>query len=278
MRRKVWNHTMKALLYICALVTVLLLAFLIGYILYRGIPNLSWKLISSESSYRAGTIGILPNLLNTAYIILMTMVIALPLSVGAAIYLTEYAKNRKVVSVFEFATETLTGIPSIIFGLVGMLLFTQLMGLKTGILAGALTLVMMILPTVIRTTQESLKTVPMSYREGALALGAGKWYMIRTAVLPNALDGIVTGCILAVGRIIGESAALLFTAGFGLALNSFLESLTSSSATLTVALYIYAGERGETDVAFAIAVILIGCTLLINFFATFAAEHLKKGQ
>ena len=204
------------------------------------------------------------------------MVIVLPLGVGAAIYLTEYAKNRKLVAIIELATEILTGIPSIIFGLVGMLFFIQMMGLKQGILAGGLTLVVMILPTIVRTTQESLKTVPQSYREGALGLGAGKWHMIRTVVLPNAVDGIVTGCILAIGRIVGESAALLFTAGFGLVLNGFVESLQSSSATLTVALYVYASERGETAVAFAIATILMVLTFIINFAANLAAKKLKK--
>lgn len=276
MKRKIWNRTITILLYLCSGLVAALLLFLIGYILYRGIPHISWRLLSTQSSYRAGTIGILPNLLNTLYIILVAVGIALPLSVGAAIYLTEYAAGRRIVAAIEFATETLTGIPSIIFGLVGMLLFTQILGLKQGILAGGLTLVMMVMPTVIRTTQESLKTVPESFREGAYALGAGKWYMIRTVVLPNALDGIVTGCILAIGRIVGESAALLFTAGFGLALNSFWKSLTSSSATLTVALYVYASERGETDVAFALAVILLGLTLLINFLAGYAARKLKR--
>ena len=212
-------------------ITCALLLFLIGYIFYRGLGNISWELLSSQTSYINDTIGILPNFLNTLYIILLAMVIVLPLGVGAAIYLTEYATNRKVVAAIEFATETLTGIPSIIFGLVGMLFFLQLFGLKAGILAGGLTLVIMILPTIVRTTQESLKTVPQSYREGALALGAGKWHMVRTVVLPNAVDGIVTGCILAVGRIVGESAALLFTAGFGLELNNFITSLQASSAT-----------------------------------------------
>lgn len=276
MRRKLWNRAVRAALYFFSGLTVLLLVLLIGYILYRGLPHLSWKLVSTKSSYIDDTTGIFPNILNTLYIIVVTMVIVLPVSAGAAIYLTEYAENRRVVSAIEFATETLTGIPSIIFGLVGMLLFTQLMGLKQGILAGGLTLVMMVMPTVIRTTQESLKTVPQSYREGALALGAGKWYMVRTVVLPNAVDGIVTGCILAVGRVVGESAALLFTAGFGLALNSFQEALTASSATLTVALYIYASERGETETAFAIAVILILLTLTINFLADFAAGRLRR--
>lgn len=278
MRRKAWNRSVKVAMYVCSGFVVVLLFLILGYILVRGIPHLTWSLVTSETSYLNDTIGILPNILNTLYLILVSMVIALPLSVGAAIYLTEYAKNQKLVSVIELATEILTGIPSIIFGLVGMLLFTQMMGLRQGVLAGGLTLVMMIIPTIIRTTQESLKTVPNSYREGALALGSGKWYMIRTVVLPNAVDGIVTGCILAIGRIIGESAALLFTAGFGLALNGFVKSLTSSSASLTVALYVYASERGETDVAFAIAVILILMTLLINFLAGFAASKLKPDR
>ncbi len=275
-RRNLWNGAIKGLLCLCAGLTCALLAFLIGYIFYRGIPCLSWELVSTQTSYIKDTIGILPNLLNTLYIILVAMIIVLPLGVCAAIYLTEYAKSRKLVAVIEFATETLTGIPSIIFGLVGMLLFTQLFGLKEGILAGGLTLVMMILPTIVRTTQESLKTVPQAYREGALALGSGKWHMVRTVVLPNAVDGIVTGCILAIGRIVGESAALLFTAGFGLVLNNFVTALESSSATLTVALYVYANERGETSVAFAIAVILMLLTFLINFAANFAARKLKK--
>lgn len=276
MRRAVWNQTMKALLYLCALLTVGLLFVLIGYILFRGIPNLSWRFLSSQTSYIKGTIGILPNIMNTLYIIGVAMLIAIPISVGAAVYLTEYAENQRLVSIIEFATETLTGIPSILFGLVGMLLFTQGMGLKQGILAGGLTLVMIVMPIIIRTTQESLKTVPDSYREGALSLGSGRWHMIRTVVLPNATDGIVTGCILAVGRIVGESAALLFTAGFGLTMNSFWKSLRSSSATLTVALYVYASERGETGAAFAIAVILILLTLTINVSARLAANYLRK--
>ena len=248
--RRAYDVGMRALVWLCAGLTCALLVFLIGYIFYRGIPGLTWDLLSGQTSYIKNTIGILPNILNTLYIILVAMVIVLPLGVGAAIYLTEYAENRKLVSLIEFAAETLTGIPSIIFGLVGMLFFVQKMNLQAGILAGGLTLVVMILPTILRTTQESLKTVPQSYREGALGLGAGKWRMVRTVVLPNAIDGIVTGCILAVGRIVGESAALLYTAGFGLVLNSFGTALHSSSATLTVALYVYANERGETAVAF----------------------------
>lgn len=274
-RRKAWNITMKALLYVCAFLTIALLVFMIGTICVQGIPHLTWKLVSSVSSYIGNVIGILPNILNTLYIIIVAMIIALPLGVGAAVYLTEYATSRKVVSIIEFAAETLTGIPSILFGLVGMLLFTQLFGLKQGILAGGLTLVMMVLPTILRTTQESLKTVPDAYREGALAMGSGKWHMIRTVVLPNAVDGIVTGCILAIGRIVGESAALLFTAGFGLALNGFIQSLNTSSATLTVALYVYASERGEVGVAFAIAVILMILTFIINLSAEAIGSRLR---
>lgn len=278
LRRKVYDRILKGLMYLCAGVTCALLVFLIGYIFYRGAGSISWELLSTQSSYRNNTIGILPNILNTLYIIFLSMIVVLPLGVGAAIYLTEYAKNRKLVAAIEFATEILTGIPSIIFGLVGMLFFIQLLGLKQGIMAGGLTLVVMILPTIVRTTQESLKTVPQSYREGALGLGAGKWHMIRTVVLPNAVDGIVTGCILAIGRIVGESAALLFTAGFGLVLNGFFESLQSSSALLTVALYVYANERGETAVAFAIACILMVLTLLINLAANITGKKLKKQQ
>ena len=275
-RRRLYGGALRGLMYGSAVITCALLLFLIGYIFWRGLGHISWKLLSTQSSYLTDSIGILPNILNTLYIILVAMILALPIGVGAAIYLTEYAQNRHLKRIIEFATETLTGIPSILFGLVGMLFFIQLLGLQQGILAGGLTLVVMILPTIIRTTQESLKTVPQAYREGALALGAGKWHTIRTVVLPNAVDGIVTGCILAIGRIVGESAALLFTAGFGLVLNSFAESLQSSSATLTVALYIYASERGETGVAFAIAAILMILVFFLNRAANLAGKKLKK--
>ena len=275
-RRRVYDRVLRVLLYLCGVLTCALLALIIGYIFYRGIPNITWELLSSQTSYIKDTIGILPNILNTVYLVVLAMVIVLPLGVGAAIYLTEYAANRRLVAVIEFATETLTGIPSIIFGLVGMLFFIQMLGLKTGVLAGGLTLVVMILPTIVRTTQESLKTVPNSYREGALAMGAGKWHMVRTVVLPNSVDGIITGCILAVGRIVGESAALLYTAGFGLVLNGFITSLESSSASLTVALYVYASERGETAVAFAIATILMLLTLVITLSANLVGRKLKK--
>jgi len=274
--RRARDRALRLALYLCAGLTCVLLAFLLGYLFYRGAENLSWELLTTQPSYLKNTMGILPNILNTLYLILTAMAVVLPLGVGAAVYLTEYAGNRRAAALIEFAAETLTGIPSILFGLVGMLFFLQVMGLQAGVLAGGLTLVVMILPTIIRTTQESLKTVPQSYREGALALGAGKWHMIRTVVLPGAVDGIVTGCILAVGRIVGESAALLFTAGFGSVLGGYLDSLQSSSASLTVALYVYASERGETGVAFAIAVILMLLTLLINLAAKLAGRKLKR--
>ena len=275
-KRKLFLWTVRGGMYLATALTAGLTLFLMVYVLAKGVPNITWELLSTKPSYLADRIGILPDILNTLYIIIYTLILVLPLGVGAAIYLTEYATNRRLVAVIEFATETLTGIPSIIFGLVGMLFFIQMMGLKTGVLAGGLTLVVMILPTIVRTTQESLKTVPQSYREGALGLGAGKWHMIRTVVLPGAVDGIVTGCILAVGRIVGESAALLYTAGFGLVLNNFVTALESSSATLTVALYVYASERGETDIAFAIATILMLLTLVINLSANLVGRKLKK--
>lgn len=255
-----------------------ILILIIGYILCRGIPYVTWEMLSTEPSVLKNTYGILPNILNTLYIVIITLIIVLPIGVGAAIYLNEYARNKKIVRMIEFATETLSGIPSIIYGLAGMLIFCQFFGLGTGMLAGSLTLVIMTLPTIIRTTQESLKTVPNSYREGSLAMGAGKWHMIRTVVLPSAIDGIVTGCILAVGRVVGESAALLFTAGMANKIVSFGRAITpgTSGASLTVALYMYAMERNQVNVAFAIAVILLLLTFLINFAAKLVAYKLKK--
>ena len=276
LRRRVYNGTMTVLVRLGAALTCGLLLFLIGYIFYRGIPGLSWEILTTQTSYIKNTVGILPNILNTLYIILLAMALVLPIGVGAAIYLTEYAGSARLVRVIEFATETLTGIPSIIFGLVGMLFFVQKMGLQAGVLAGSLTLVVMILPTVMRTTQESLKTVPQSYREGAFGLGAGKWRVIRTVVLPGCVDGVVTGCILSVGRILGESAALLFTAGFAHALNGLFTGLVSPGATLTVALYVYAKEEGEFGASFAIAAILMFLTLIINFSASLVGKYFAK--
>ena len=274
--RRAWNRVMTVLVWAAALLVMALAAGILGMVLVRGVPHIRWNFLTTTASVLKGTDGILPAILNTLYVILLTLLIVLPLGVGAAVYLTEYASNRRLIEVIEFTNETLAGIPSILYGLVGMLVFSQALGFQTCLLSGSLTLVVMNLPTIIRTTQESLKTVPQGYREGALGLGAGKWRMVRTVVLPNAIDGIVTGCILAVGRIVGESAALLYTAGFGLVLNSFGTALHSSSATLTVALYVYANERGETAVAFSIATILMLLTLLINLSAAFLGRKLKK--
>ena len=252
----------------------MILPFLVGYVLIKGFPNISWELLSTSPSYISERIGILPDILNTVYIVISTLIIVIPLGVGAAIYLTEYAASKKLVGIIEYAAEALSGIPSIIYGLVGMLIFSNNMG--TSLLAGALTLVIMNLPTIMRTTQESLKTVPQSYREGAFGLGAGKWRVVRTVVLPGCVDGVITGCILSVGRILGESAALLFTAGFAHAVNGIIDGLAAPGATLTVALYVYAKEQGEFGVAFAIAAILMVLTVLINFAATLVQKHFAK--
>ena len=273
-KRKIYIGLMRSAMIICTELTAALVLFLMGYVLIKGIPNITWELLSAKPSYLYDRIGILPDILNTVYIVLATLIIVLPLGVGAAIYLTEYAKNKKLVAMIEYAAEALSGIPSIIYGLVGMLLFSNNFG--TSLLAGALTLVIMNLPTVMRTTQESLKTVPQSYREGAFGLGAGKWRVIRTVVLPGCVDGVITGCILSVGRILGESAALLFTAGFAHALNGVFTGLTSPGATLTVALYVYAKEEGEFGVAFAIAAILMMLTVLINLSATLVGKYFAK--
>lgn len=275
-QRKFYILVMKLLMTIAVGITAALVLFMVGYILFKGVPYITWELLSTTPSYISGQIGILPDILNTLYIIIAALILVIPLGVGAAIYLTEYAKNKKLVGIIEYAAETLSSIPSIIYGLVGMLFFCQFLNMKTSLLAGALTLVIMNLPTVMRTTQESLKTVPQSYREGAFGLGAGKWRTIRTVVLPGCVDGVITGCILSVGRILGESAALLFTAGFAHTLNGLFESLSSSGCTLTVALYVYAKEQGEFEVAFAIAAILMIMTLIINFAAALVSRHFKK--
>ena len=275
-KRKCYAVVMRALMYLAAGLSAALALFLVIYVLAKGLPNLSWRLLSTAPSYLTGEIGILPDLLNTLYIVMATLVVVLPLGVGAAVYLTEYATNRRLIAAIEYAAETLSGIPSIIYGLVGMLFFCQFLGMQTSLLAGALTLVIMNLPTVMRTTQESLKTVPQSYREGAFGLGAGKWRTIRTLVLPGCVDGILTGCILSVGRILGESAALLFTAGFAHVINGIFDGLTSAGSTLTVALYFYAKEQGEFGVAFAIAALLMLLTLLINLAATLVGSYFKR--
>lgn len=276
-RRRIWGGTMRGLMLLCAAVTCALAVFLIVYVLVKGVPNLSWQLLSTKPSYLDGSIGILPDIITTVCTVLTTLLVVLPLGVCAAVYLTEYAANKRVVAVIEYAAETLSGIPSIIYGLVGQMFFCQFLGMKKSLLAGAMTLVIMNLPTIMRTTQESLKTVPQSYREGAFGLGAGKWRTIRTVVLPGCVDGVLTGCILAVGRILGETAALLYTAGFAHTLyNSLRATLEGSGATLSVALYVYAKEQGEFDVAFTIAAILMALALLINLAAMLTGRYFKK--
>ena len=275
-RRRAYGLAMKSLMLLAAGLTCALVVFMVSYVLYKGVPNITWQLLSTSPSYLSDTIGILPDILNTLYIVIYTLCLVLPLGVGAAIYLTEYASNRKLVGIIEYAAETLSGIPSIIYGLVGMLFFCEFLGMQTSLQAGAFTLVIMNLPTIMRTTQESLKTVPQSYREGAFGLGAGKWRVIRTVVLPNSVDGILTGCILAVGRILGESAALLFTAGFAHAVNNYFVGLHRPGATLTVALYVYAKEQGEFEVAFAIAAILMALALIINLAAGLVGWYFKR--
>ena len=273
-KRLIYVWMVRVLMCLAAALTAALTLFIVGYVLIQGVPNLSWEFISTKPSYLTESIGILPDILNTLYIVLATLVVVIPLGVGAAVYLTEYATNQKVVGVIEYAAEALSGIPSIIYGLVGMLMFSNNFG--TCLLAGALTLAIMNLPTIMRNTQESLKTVPQSYREGAFGLGAGKWRVIRTVVLPNCVDGVITGCILSVGRILGESAALLFTAGFAHSLNGFFEGLGSAGASLTVALYVYAKEQGEFGVAFAIAAILMVLAFIINLSATAVTKYFQK--
>lgn len=273
MGRKIYSFWMKFLMGISVVLTIGLTIFIVVYVIVKGVPYINLDLLTTKPSYLSGEIGILPDMLNTLYIVIATLIIAVPLGVGAAVYLNEYASNRRLVSIIEYAAETLSGIPSIIYGLVGMLFFCQFMGFGKSIMAGAMTLAIMNLPTIMRTTQESLKTVPDSYREGAFGLGAGKWRMIKTVVLPQCKDGVITGCVLAVGRIIGESAALLFTAGFAHSLNGFFEGLSSSGATLSVALYVYAREQGEFGIAFAIAAILMILAFIINLSTIFIGKE-----
>ena len=276
MNRKLYKTSMRVISYAATLLVAALTFALVLYVLLKGAGSITWELLSTSPSYLEERIGILPDIVNTIYLVITTLIIVLPLGVGAAIYLNEYATNRKIVALIEAAAETLSGIPSIIYGLVGMLLFCQFFSLRTSLISGSLTLVIMTLPTIMRTTQESLKTVPDTYREGAAALGAGKWRVIRTVVLPSAVGGILTGCILSVGRILGESAALLFTMGFAHTLNNYLTALTSSGATLTIALYVYAKEQGEFEVAFAIASILMVLTILINLLSYSLERYFQR--
>ena len=256
------------LIYICAAFSVVLLATIILYVCAKGIRAVNWSFLTTVTSVLRGTVGIAGNIVNTLYIIVITMVIATPIGVGAAVYLNEYAKPGRLVTVIEFATETLAGIPSIIFGLFGSLFFGVTLNMGYSLLTGSFTLILMVLPLITRNTQEALKTVPDSYRNGAIGLGTGKWYMIRTILLPSAMPGIITGAILAIGRIVGESAALLFTAGSAKllpkALDGYLKKPMQSGGTLTIQLYLSATSEGDFTTAFGIAVVLLVIVLLIN--------------
>ena len=267
-KKRPMDICLYGLVYLCTGLSVALLVVLLAYVLLKGIGQINWQFLTTVTSVLKGTVGIAGNLLNTLIIVLITMLIATPLGVGAAVYLNEYAKPGRLVSSIEFATETLSGIPSIIFGLFGSMFFGETLGLGYSLLTGSLTLILMVLPLITRNTQEALKTVPASYRSGALGLGAGKWYMIRTVLLPSAAPGILTGAILAIGRIVGESAALLFTAGSAKALPKTLGKLFSkvfhSGGTLTIQLYLSATSEGDFDTAFGIAVVLLVLVLCIN--------------
>lgn len=278
LQRKFYNNFLHIVMILSITLVTIFIVLFVGFILYKGIPQINWKLISTKPSYISESIGILPDILNTLYVIFTTLCVVLPLGLGSAIYLNEYARNKKIIAAIEYTSECLSGIPSIIFGLVGMLFFCQFLGMKTSLLAGSMTLVIMNLPIMMRTIQESLKTVPQSYREGAFGLGAGKWHVIKTVVIPQCIDGIITGSILSVGKILGESAALLFTAGFAHALNNFVEALTASGSTLTVALYVYAKEQGEFEISFAIAAILLIMTFIINTLATVLGKRMKRNK
>lgn len=271
--RKAKENFWKTIMLACTLITCAILIFLIGYVLVQGIKGLSINFLTTSPSYTSGNIGILPDIMNTVYLLIVSLLVLVPLGVGAAVYLSEYARNHRIVRLIDNASEILSGIPSIIYGLVGMLFFCQFMNLQTSLLAGALTLVIMNLPTIMRTTRESLLSVPKGLREGAYGLGASKWRVVRTIVVPECLDGIITGCILSAGRILGESAALLFTAGFAHTLHGFEDGVMSSGATLTVALYVYAKEQGEFQVAFSIAVILLVLAVLVNLSAELVRKH-----
>ena len=274
-RVRISDAVMYGLIYLCAGISVLLIAGIIIYVFAKGFSQISWEFLTTTTSVLKGTVGIAGNILNTLYIIVLTMLLATPIGVGAAIYLNEYAKPGRLVRMIELATETLAGIPSIIFGMFGMMFFGTTLGLKYSILTGTLTLTLMVLPLITRNTQEALKTVPNSYRHGAVGHGAGKWYTIRTILLPSAMPGIITGAILAVGRIVGESAALLYTAGSSdllpATVQAYLDKILQPGGTLTIQLYLSA-QDGEFDVAFGIALVLLVIVLAINMATKFLAK------
>ena len=272
-RTRIGDNILKVLIYLAAGVAIALLVGIMGYVFVRGLPQVSWQLLSTVQSSLKGTFGILGNIINTIYIIVITLIIAAPIGIGSAIYLNEYAKPGKLVRTIEFTTEILSGIPSIIFGLFGMVFFGMTLKLGYSVLTGSFTLTLMVLPLITRNTQEALKTVPDSYRSGALGIGATKWYMIRTILLPSAAPGILTGVILSIGRIVGESAALLFTAGSGFQLpKNLFGKLFESSGTLTIQLYL-SMQKAKYDQAFGIAVVLLIIVLVINLLTRFLTHR-----
>ena len=266
------------LIYLCACISIMILVAIVGYVTIKGVSAVNWSFLTTVSSSIRKTYGIAGNIVNTVYIIIITLLIAVPFGVGAAIYLNEYAKPGRMVRMIEFTTETLAGIPSIIFGLFGFVFFGTTLGLKFSVLTGALTLSIMVLPLITRSTQEALKTVPSSYRSGALGIGATKWYMIRTILIPSAMPGIITGIILSVGRIVGESAALLFTAGSGHLLPKFgeygeglIEKVSQPGGTLTIQLFLWM-ENAKYEQAFGVAFVLLVIVLSINMLTKFLAH------
>lgn len=275
--RKIKDFSIRMLIYICAAFSVFLVIGIIIYVLMKGLSAVNWSFLTSVTSVLKGTVGIAGNIVNTILIIFISMVIATPIGVGSAIYLNEYAKPGKVVTLIEYATETLSGIPSIIFGLFGMMFFGEKLGLGYSLLTGSLTLIIMVLPLIIRNTQEALKTVPNTYRNGAIGLGSGKWHMIRTIIIPSAMPGIITGAILAIGRIVGESAALLFTAGSAKLLPKGIDGLFDkpfqSGGTLTIQMYLSATSEGDFETAFGIAVVLLIIVLGINLTTKALTKH-----
>lgn len=275
--RKIKDFGIRLVIYVCSAFSVLLLLLIIVYVMIKGVSAVSWSFLTSVTSVLKGTVGIAGNIVNTLIIIVITMLIATPVGVGSAIYLNEYAKPGKIVTIIEYATETLSGIPSIIFGLFGMMFFGERLGLGYSLLTGSLTLIIMVLPLITRNTQEALKTVPDTYRNGAIGLGSGKWHMIRTILIPSAMPGIITGAILAIGRIVGESAALLFTAGSAKLLPEGFEGIFQkpfqSGGTLTIQMYLSATSEGDFETAFGIAVVLLIIVLGINLGTKAITKH-----
>ncbi len=279
LRRRIRSALARGLLWLGALAVAALLLSVAGYVCVRGLPGLSWQFLTGQESALRGTEGILPAVVNTLFVIMVSLAVVLPVGVGAAVYLTEYAGSRRLVGVIDFAAGVLSGIPSILYAMLGVLLFCDRLGLRRTLLAGSMTLAIMTLPTVLRTTRESLRAAPASYREGALGLGAGKWPMIRSVVLPASVDGVVTGCILAAGRVVGETAVLLYTAGLSTAMQDFSglrAAARASGATLSTVLYVYAKERADFTAAFAVATVLLAVAALLNAAAAAAGRRLRR--